>query len=100
MTNNQWVGGIDWIPGLRVIPDSPQYRVDNRNHDLTLVDESGVEIPCSLASKFHGHEMACFNWSAMLALLNQKFKDEGIAFHITECRFVPRGVFQSGGDFL
>lgn len=74
----EWIGGVDWLPGLRVIPASRHYKVHPTMHDLTINDIDGTQYHCTVVSKFRREELMCFDWERMVDLLQQRFHDNHI----------------------
>lgn len=60
-----WVGGIDIFPGIRIIPDSPQYHVTDWMLDAVVFLESGQSIRCSMVSKIPREVQHLIHWPAL-----------------------------------
>lgn len=84
-----WEGGINWLPGLRIIPDSSVYTVRPQNVVVVVTTTAGVVIRCDVFSKFTTDELACFNWPKMMYLLQQRFTERSIAFTIAALTLHP-----------
>lgn len=85
----EWIGGIDWFPGLRVIPESRQYKVRPNMLDMIIVDLDNRKYRCTVVSKYTRQELACFNWERMVDLLQERFKEKGIPVTIRNVQPEP-----------
>lgn len=71
-----WIGGIDILPGLRVIPESKLYSVRATHRDLVVTTTDGRYIYCTLVNKFYPAEVGCFNLDALCQRLAQRVDEQ------------------------
>lgn len=71
----KWAGGVDWLLGLRIIPETSSYRIPPDMVDVLINDIDGTVYRCTVVSKYARRELACFQWEQMVDLLQERFNE-------------------------